>query len=167
MKLKIIITWILFLCSYGIIAQTIPKKYYATIIYTDGHTSKGKIISVNDSSLIISSRDTLSIPIANIKTIKIRREYKHLPISIFLVSSSALVSGLIAHNDYKPSGFLDLGPVVATISGVVLGVTLIGSPLTIVVYFIKQISRKKYQINGSQAIYSKIKPTLEKYKYKP
>jgi len=142
--------------------QTHKKKYQIYIKYNDGHVLKGRFITAKDSSIILLKRDTFNVFVQEIKFIKIKRRYNHFILSALLVSSSALISGSIAYNNYVKQNYIDFGPGGAAIYGGLFGVLVVGAPLSGIIILIKELSKKTYYLNGSLLTYNFIKPSLNK-----
>jgi len=159
---------ILFLSiSYVSAQQTYIRKYKIYIKYNDGHVLKGGFIDAKDSSLVLfKKRDTLNVLIEEIKLIKIKKRFNHFILSGFLVTSTAIIFGSNAYNNYEPQGFISVGPWPTAIAGGFYGVLIMGAPIAGIIILIKELTKKTYYLNGSQLSYNLIRPSLQKLNIK-
>ena len=162
--LKVVITILLFLHINCLYARNKHKEYKTTIKHMDGRKSKGRLILATDTSLLIvtSRNDTLNILSTDIKKLKIKQRFKHGTTFGATMGITAIITGIIAYSTYQDSeGFI--GRNTGTLLSAVFGGLFVGGPLSGILIGLKELSKKKYHINGSQLKYGYVKPYLKKY----
>ncbi len=162
--LKVVIIVLLFFHINCIYARNKHKAYNASIKFMDGQRIRGRLILATDSSLVIvtSLNDTINISALNIKKLTLKRKFKHKKTSLLTFSGLALITGIYIYSDYKPQG-IDLGRSGSAIVGGLYIGNAIALPTSAIIIGLKELSIKKYHINGSQLTYGYVKPYLKKY----
>ena len=167
MVFKCLLIIVLLLNVSDILSQSIHKVYKTKIIFMDGKKSSGKLIFVKDSSLVIvtSKNDTINVLATNIKKLKIKRRFKHGQTFGITMAATAIVTGIITYSTYQDptTGYVNFGRNTSSILSGILGGIYPGGPFAGMIIGLKELSKKKYHINGSQLKYGYLKPYLKKY----